>query len=216
MGRPLSFTERDQEIFEVLSRRVRVLSLSQIIRTWWGADCSTNESAHQRLSLLCAQGMLASRQVVARQLGRLVSPVAAWQPRMKMPDLGAIAWQLSKRWSIAPTRATIFYATAKCARLFGGRRKGNISRAFQLSHDLGVAEIFLNLRRVRPWLVRRWIDEDRFAPARRREKLPDAVLASSIEAVPDLVLEFAAGYNKSRLQEFHDDNEMRGLAYEIW
>lgn len=78
-------------------------------------------------------------------------------------------------------------------------------------------EMFLSIRRRRPELIQQWIDEDRLAPYRRGEKLPDAIIADHAGASPRLVLEFGSGnYGVDRLRAFHDDCELRGLPYEIW
>ena len=112
---------------------------------------------------------------------------------------------------------SVYFATPQLARRYGGRRRGHIPRAFQVSHDLGVTEMFLSIRRRQPKRIPFWIDEDRLAPFRRGEKLPDAILADSPGALPRLVLEFGSGnYGKERLLALHEDCEARGLPYELW
>ena len=213
----LFLTSRDQDLLEVLCRRVRMLSRQQIVRTWWSCEqFNYAAAATERLKRLCVAGFLIFRQVLARNIGELAAPVATWAPRQPTPDLGAVAWRLGRRWDIAPAVTTIYMASLRSARLFGGRRRGRIPRAFQVSHDLGVAEMFLAVRRTRPQASPLWVDEDRLAPYRRRQKLPDAVLAQKESGTPQLVLEFGAGYGKSRLLEFHYDNVNRRLPYEIW
>jgi hypothetical protein len=76
--------------------------------------------------------------------------------------------------------------------------------------------MYLAVRQLSPATALNWIDEDRLAPFRRHQKLPDAVIACDLRALPELVLEFGGNYPKSRLQAFHEDNEMRGLSYQIW
>jgi hypothetical protein len=76
--------------------------------------------------------------------------------------------------------------------------------------------MFLAVRRDRPALIKKWIGEDRLAPHRVGEKLPDAVVADSPEELPKLVLEFGGAYDKARLERFHLDCEERGLPYEVW
>lgn len=210
----LVLTPRDQDILSTLSLRVRLLTLAQIARTWWHETAST--AARRRLGQLREAGLLSSAQIVALHVGVLEAPIVCWGPAQPRPNLGAVAWRLKRRWSAAPQPAVIYFATRRCGQLFGGARRGKFARAFQVSHDLGVAEMFLAYRRTRPETVRRWIDEDRLAPYRRGEKLPDAVLATAPSAVPELVLEFGAGYGKSRVVAFHEDNLSRGLRYQIW
>jgi hypothetical protein len=193
-----------------------MLGLDQIARTWWSDAGVRRDAAARRLRELNLAGLLRTREVVAKNIGPLHRPLVSWRPGERIPDFGALAWRLHLRWRAAPVRETIILASPRLARRFGGRRLGRVPRAFQVSHDLGVAEMFLAARRFRPKLISRWIDEDRLSPFRRGEKLPDAVLADRPATTPRLVLEFGAGYGKSRLQACHDDCEMRGLPYEIW
>lgn len=212
----LRLTPRDQELLSVLCRRVRMLSCAQIARTWWNGQPKSEATAVERLDRLCAAGLLISRRTLVRNVGILTAPVLTWSPNGPLPDLGAAAWFLQKRWSAQPVVTTIYLATKRCSRLFGANRPGRVSRAFQVSHDLGVAEMFLALRRQRSSAVSFWVDEDRLAPYRHRQKLPDAVLARNAAAIPELVLEFGGGYSKARLVEFHQDNLHRQLPYELW
>jgi len=76
--------------------------------------------------------------------------------------------------------------------------------------------MFLAVRRQHPEFVSNWMDEERLAPYRRGQKLPDAAIVRSTAELPALVLEFGGDYSKTRLQQFHDDNESRGLPYQIW
>lgn len=76
--------------------------------------------------------------------------------------------------------------------------------------------MYFALRRLRPNAEKLWIDEDRLAPHRRRQKLPDAILAPSPAAKPLLILEFGGRYDKRRLLAFHEDAAERGVPYEIW
>jgi hypothetical protein len=76
--------------------------------------------------------------------------------------------------------------------------------------------MFLAVRQHNPEFVANWLDEDRLAPYRRGQKLPDAAIVCRAPELPALVLEFGGDYSKSRLQAFHNDNESRGLSYEIW
>ena len=214
--RLLLLTPRDCDLLRTLSLCVRMLSLRQIGRTWWARSHSPEEAALERLNRLIRAGWLWRCRTIALRLSPLTAAQVTWRSGRMAPEFGPAAWRLRQRWSSPTDPVTIFLATSRTARRFGGRRRDWISRPFQISHDLGVAEMFLAIRRLRPQRVPLWIDEDRLAPFRRRQKLPDAVLASSPSAAVQLVLEFGAGYSKSRLRAFHADNERRGLPYEIW
>ncbi|MBS0261572.1 MAG: hypothetical protein JSS02_06400 [Planctomycetes bacterium] len=123
---------------------------------------------------------------------------------------------MQKRWQFPARQTTIFVATARAAGMFGGHSKGALRRQFQAGHDLGVTQVYVCISRYNPSLLRWWIGEDCLAPVRRRQKLPDAVLSCSPDMLPYLVLEFGGAYDKTRVQDFHEDCEARGLPYEIW
>lgn len=210
---PLRITDRDAELLSILSLRVRILSHEQIVRTWWRAS---PHAALPRLGQLRQRGLLRERAASVIRIGERLLPLAVWSPGEPVPEFGPLAWALRKRWSSPVQPTTVYFATTLCARLFGGVRLGQVPRAFHVSHDLGVAEMFLALRRQRPAAVSLWIDEDRLAPLRRGEKLPDAVLASGPSSDILCVLEWGGLYSKKRLTSFHLDCEGRGLPYEIW
>lgn len=214
--RRLTLTPRDDEILDALSLRVRMLSLPQIARNWWSGAEHPQSAARDRLDRLVHHGWLSRTRALARQLSPFAAPQVVWSSGRWVPEFGPIAWRLRQRWSGPASIVTVYLATSRTARRFGGRRRDHIARPFQMAHDLGTAEMFLAVRRQRPQLVSRWIDEDRLAPFRRGQKLPDAVIAAAPSAPIELVLEFGAGYSKRRLAAFHRDNEARGLPYEIW
>jgi len=210
----LTLTSRDIEILRFLSLRVRVAARSQITRTWW-PDARGAHVVRRRLDKLESAGLIRSiRGLVA--LPVCIEPVCRWAPGDYRPDFGAIAWRLQRRFTSKPTTECIYSSTANGARRFGGVRRDYLAHPFQLSHDLGVAEMFFAVLAARPYLAERWIDEDRLAPYRKRQKLPDAVIADGPASAPSLVLEFGGAYPKHRLAEFHDDCQDRGLPYEIW
>ena len=216
MATGLSIAERDNDVLRTLSRFVRVASLPQIARFWW-SECANSElAARWRLRELECCGLLRHKIVQTIAFPPLTDPLIKWQPGEFIPDFGHLAWLLKSRWQCTRQSSHVYFATACAARRFGGRRQGRIPHAFQVSHDLGVAEMHFAIRRNHPNWVNLWIDEDRLAPFRRGEKLPDAVLATSPDAIPRRVLEFGGAYGKQRLQDFHDDCESRGLPYEIW
>lgn len=216
MTTQLSIMERDNEVLRTLTRWIRVASLPQLAKFWWSASVTREIAARKRLRELERCGLLRHKIVQTIAFPPLTDPLIQWQPGELIPEFGPLAWLLKRRWQCARQLTAVYFATAHAARRFGGRRQGRIPRAFQVSHDLGVAEMHFAIRRKSPDCVALWIDEDRLAPFRRGEKLPDAVLATSPDAIPRRVLEFGGAYGKQRLQNFHDDCEGRGLPYEIW
>ncbi len=209
-------TVRDCELLAMLCVRVRMASLNQIARAWWGVSDYQVAACQRRLTRLKRHRLLRAAQATLLDLAPLRQPLATWRPGERTPNLAGIAWSLQIRWRSSYRRATIYLPTVEAARRFGGGRSGRIKRPFQVAHDIGVAEMYFAVRRIRPTNVLLWIGEDRLAPHRRRQKLPDAILASSPATKPLLILEFGGRYDKRRLIAFHEDAVERGVPYEIW
>lgn len=208
-------SQRDQSLLLALCRCIRFASLEQLADTLWSECRDPRRSALARLHALERTGFIRSSQVRAVPLPALDSPLTRWRPGEWVPDFGELAWKLTRRWKQRPRLCRAFYATPRAANCLGGRRTGTIPRPFHVTHDLGVAAMFFAKWISVPNLPELWIDEDRLAPFRHGEKLPDALLGRDPER-PDCVLEFGGQYGKSRLQAFHDDCDERGLPYEIW
>lgn len=209
-------TKRDADLLTMLCGSVRMASLDQIARACWGASKYHVTACRRRLLRLSKHGLLAATRAVILDVAILQRPFMTWQPGERMPNLAGVAWSLNRRWSSGYRSATIYYPTMAATRRFGGGRSGRIKRPFQVAHDIGVTEMYLAVRRLRPRLLSLWIGEDRLAPYRRRQKLPDAILATGPAAKPLLILEFGGRYDKRRLIAFHEDAAERGVPYEIW
>ncbi len=209
-------TKRDAELLTILCGSVRMASLDQIARACWGASKYHVTACRRRLARLTNHGMIAATQAVILDVTMLHQPLMTWRPGDRMPNLAGVAWNLRRRWMAGYRPATIYYPTMAGTRRFGGVRSGRIKRPFQVAHDIGVTEMYLAVRRQRPRVLSLWIGEDQLAPYRRRQKLPDAILATSPASKPLLILEFGGRYDKRRLIAFHEDAFQRGVPYEIW
>lgn len=207
---------RDTEIVRTLCLNVRLISVSQAAETWWEPTEAGQGNARRRLRRLAESGLVALTTVIAHPVSALLAPVVSWSPGDPEPNCGAVAWQLQRRWRDPVRSTTTYLATRRAASLFGGRANGKLKHRYQATHDLGVTAIYLQLKRTRPDLAEHWIGEDLLAPYRRKQKLPDAVVADHPGTTPSLVLEFGGAYDKQRVKDFHHDCERRALAYEIW
>lgn len=209
-------TLRDSEILAALCTKVRLFTLGQIARTWWAETKDAEAAARRRLSKL-AEGELVQRQrVLAAPLPLLEAPVMAWRPGQAVPDCGAAAWLLQSRWTRGPRATSVYTATRLATRRYGGSAASKMKATFQATHDLGVSQMYLNLLTNKPEQAELWVSEDTLAPYRRKQKLPDAVLAKRAGDRPQLVLEFGGQYDKRRVLAFHQDCEQRKLPYEVW
>jgi hypothetical protein len=209
----MPLTLRDHELNIALSQKVRLLGLQQIATNWWNGETA---NARRRLKQLVSAGLLHRVEVAARTLPSLSQPVVIWRPGMEPPDYDAVSYKLQRRWQSLPVRpCTAFVASDHAARLYGGKNRGDLKHPLQATHDLGVAQVFLQLRATaRPW-AEAWRGEDLLADTRRGEKCPDAFIVNDQGQIV-CVIEFGGQYNAERICDFHDDCSRRALIYQIW
>jgi hypothetical protein len=210
------FTARDEDIVKTLVLKVRMLSLDQLAEGWWQPTATGKANARRRLAMFARTGMVRRAHVQARPLPEMSSPIAVWKPGQAGPDFAAIAWRLQSRWQKPPRRTTVYVATQKAANQFGGRLRGLIKHDLQATHDLGVAQIYLQMLRTNPKDAEQWIGEDVLRLARPRQKIPDAIIAAGPDRSTRVVIEFGGAYDSSRVRHFHRDCAQRKLPYEIW
>ncbi|MFM9960799.1 MAG: hypothetical protein ACKV2Q_06200 [Planctomycetaceae bacterium] len=208
----LTLNERDHELLHALVRKVRVFTQRQIAEHWWQADLA---NARRRLKQLAEAGLVARVTVHARPLPELAQPVIVWRPGQPAPDCGRAAYELQRRWLGKALRsATAFIATQAAAQLLGGKHRGEIHQPTQVTHDLGVAAVWLRLHRTAPQWAEAWQSEDLLAHTRRDEKCPDAFLVQDGRIVA--VIEFGGSYDAERVRAFHEDCVPRALPYQLW
>jgi len=211
-------TPRDVQILEVLTKRVRVLSLDQIARTWWTGSSNPPRIARERLRTLSAQGLVEVQLLPAYPELPLTSPVLSWHPKQVEPDFGAVSFKLQSRWKKDPVLTTCVSATKLAVSRFGGHG-GRAPRAVELSHDIHMAAVFLRYRERHPEILKHWTFEEQVKAERRRDlaprglKLPDAFLR-----LPEgsRAVEFGGAYSKEKLLAFHAYCKEYQFPYEIW
>ena len=207
-------TDRDSELLDALAFRVRMLSLEQIAGAWWGGSSDPRRFARRRLGPLSRAGLLEEREVLARPLLDLSAPEFAWSPGDPGPDVEAISYRLKSRWTEKARRTPVFIATKRTLAELGGAG-GKLPALGQETHDLHMGTIYLRRLREDPAAAEAWVGEDVFAPKRRGQKLPDAVLLGPAGEVT-LAVEFAGSYGSERVAHFHEDCAERGTPYELW
>ena len=209
----LPLTQRDFALLIALVQNVRLFSLRQVTDHWWSGETA---NARRRLRQLADADLVARVEVQARTLPELERPVIAWRPSADVPNFDAVSHQLQKRWqSLAVRPCSAFVATEHAARLFGGRNRGELKHPLQATHDLGVAQVWLELHKnATPW-ADAWKGEDLMAETRRGEKCPDAFIVNALEQVV-CVIEFGGQYHAERVREFHEDCASRELPYQLW
>lgn len=203
-----------------LTHKVRLLSLAQIARTWWNPSPAGVANARKRLTVLTGNNTLSPDHFMLRLHVNahseliLGGPLFSWNPGELTPDFGALSYRLQSRWTEAIKPTTIYIATEKAARHFGGFG-GKLRRPLQVTHDLHVAQIYLHLLKSNRPAACAWISEEQFSPERRHQKLPDAVLRDKNGEIT-LVIEFGGAYDTKHVERVHRDCVTRSLPYELW
>jgi hypothetical protein len=212
-GAGFRLSERDHEILDTLTHRVRVLSLIQIARTWWPS--ADPRDAVRRLETLQGAGLLYLFQVLSHPEIALREPQISWQLGERPPDFGSASYRLKARWNRSPTSAWCAIATALSARSRGGHG-GRFPRESEITHDIHMAAVYLRYRSHDPSCVQNWRSEARILWERgglKNEKLPDAILDTS---EGQRIIEFGGGYAKQKLERFHAYCERIATPYEVW
>jgi len=223
-------TDRDGEILEALTHKVRLLEISQISNAWFrqaGGSRSdiASPAATRRLTRLVDAGLLRREKVNAHRLLKLEGPVLTWQAEQPRPsDFGAVSYQLKNRWSNAVRETCVFVATRRAANLFGGYG-GRIKYITQVTHDIHLAEVYLHLRRTAPATASTWIGEEILNKHQSEyfgvsnhvgaRKAPDAALILNGEKAAH-VIEFGGAYSKARVKSFDTFCFENNLSYELW
>lgn len=94
MSDRVHLTNRDSQIIEALTQKVRLFAQRQIAEHWFGGEMV---NARRRLKRLAAIGLVTRLSVQARPLPPLERPLACWRPGEPEPDFGAIAYRCQER-----------------------------------------------------------------------------------------------------------------------
>jgi hypothetical protein len=195
---------------------VRLLSLSQIARTWWPDSAHGLEHARRSVRRLEGFSLLRRVELLVHPELPLEAPVAVWQPGSAEPSFGQVAYRLQARWKEPPQLITAVIATKAAANFFGGFARPDPRRVEQ-THELHLSTIFLRLLKTNPgvnahWVTEAWLRRQR--PDAPGEKLPDALIRDPQNG--DRIIEFGGAYKRPKLEAFHAFCTSRSLPYEVW
>lgn len=206
-------TDRDQEILQALSIKVRLFSQTQIADHWFEGD---KANTRRRLRQLADEGLVTRVMVRARTLPDLTRPVITWRPGDQVPDFGRASYALRGRWTGRSVRTVSTYIAARrSSQLYGGRGDGELKKPAQAGHDLGVSQVWLQLAASSTDMADAWRGEDVMAHTRRGQKLPDGFIVNSNDRVVG-AMEFGGSYDQDRVAAFHVDCCERDLPYQMW
>lgn len=208
------FTPRDRDILATLVRRVRVLTLEQIARTWFAHTVTPRRHADIRLVRLERAGLIHRDSMIAHPELLLDSPMAVWIPGREPPDWVDLARRTACRWSAAPQSCKLVVASKLAGTWLGGRG-GRWPRPMELSHDISLAGVFLKIRAQHPDRAAAWVSEDLLGRCgfERADRRPDALIDAQ---VAPRAIELAGLYRPDKFRSFHAFCENQNLAYEIW
>lgn len=166
--------------------------------------------ARQSLRQLEAAGFATLRLVVVPGMLSLKTPLLKWQPGDPTPRFDRLAWLVASRWKGPPEKVLIASATAAARRALGGRFGGRPLRRTEVSHDLHVTSLFLNMVRDEPERAEQWVHEDcREASRQIADVVPDAM-------IEETAIEFGGKYRAEKLRTIHRSHAIAGRAYELW
>lgn len=203
----------EEQILRALANDVRVLSLTQVARTWWSDTKWGRSRAKAAMTELDASNWLQIHRSLARPVVELHQPLLSWSPQDETPDFWELSRTLHRRAAKAASMTSFVFASARTVAMFGRGRAPSV-KLTQMTHDLHVAEVYLWYR-TNGHSARNWISEDRLPrdwPLRAR---PDATLTND-EGEFHRAVEYGGDYPPSRLEELHEGLSSIHLKYEIW
>lgn len=210
-----TLSDRDKQILVALTRKVRLLSVSQIARTWWTETSDPERNARRRLSELERGSLVKIIEISAHPELPLPCPEFVWKPGEPEPDFGPLSYRLQSRWIEPAAGISAVVATRASANLFGGKVT-RLPREDEQNHDLHLGALYLRFLKLFPVQAEAWLSDElirRTRPDRRGEKLPDALVELNGK---QHVVEFGGAYSKDKLKRFHGFCRWKRYSYEIW
>lgn len=212
--------KRDKRILESLLTCVPVMSFNQIAEYFLQSDEANTRRALERLIKL---DLIEEISCASRVSPRLDGPIVNWNPGEIAPDPYRIANLLQSRWErLRLVRRVHYTIGARMRNLFGIPHPP--IRPLQVSHDFGVAEVYLLYcaRLLKP--TQRWIGDIAYRNAQSPEisrlistgsQKPDALVVENSGLIVKAI-EFGGVYNAKRIIKFHQWCQRKEVSYEIW
>lgn len=209
-----------QEMLNILSMSVPLMSIRQISCEFYHGDRANSARSLRRLK---QHSLLRVIQLIGRTPPFQGEPLVIWKTGNSPPSFGRLAAQLERRWRNQPVhRHTCFTVGERFCHLFGYTQPK--LRQLQVSHDLGLSELYLRSRHQFEKEQETWVGEIAFAycPNPAIQKLledggqkPDAIVLNKNGEV-SRAIEFGGFYTAKRLERFHRWCQRKGIPYEIW
>ena len=106
----LLWTERDLDIIETLTRRLRLLAIEQIARIWW-PRAGSRRVIRRRLRVLADANLIHRTIANVHPLLDVSRPLAQWSPGDDEPDFWKVSQDAKNRWQSASRPHEVFFAT---------------------------------------------------------------------------------------------------------
>jgi hypothetical protein len=154
-------------------------------------------------------GLVEPVRIFARPPLDLQEPLAVIRPGEPEPDFDALAYAATKRIE-APREYTVYRASAKAARLYGGTVPP--SHPLQCGHDIQLSSV-VEAHRKRGTIIDNWISEDRLQSLKKLlPKIPDAL----VFGLPIIAVEVIGDYPATRIREFARAFNGYDWTVELW
>jgi hypothetical protein len=208
----MTLTPRDLDIAVTLARRVRLMTLDDLVRVWW-AESYSFQTAWHRLRELAAGGWVQLARVNLRTVPA-TDPLFVWSPDRPAPDAGAVSAAARARWAGPAVPTAVAYAGRRAANVYGSTA-GRPPAVNHRDHDAHLGAVYAGYRERRPHEADHWVGEDARPKAGFRVKDPDALLVDA-EGRTYRVIESAGGYSPDQVEAFHAHCADLDLPYELW
>jgi hypothetical protein len=201
-------------VLECLANKIRAVTAEQVARLLLQPGLAASRVV-RFLAPLVEKDLLSRFDLAIKLPPRLAGPSWIHVPGDPFPDFDEQARWAQRRGEVEPTLTTIYVATPKGRNLFGGDMRGQVE-ACQLSHELGVTEMFLAVCGASPTLEEAWRPEDLLPPNGFQEVDYDAELHSS-NGDPIVALEYCgASYDADRFERLVLGTYLRRLVLELY
>lgn len=211
-------TDRDRTICDSLALRVRLFTVGQISRGFFGGD---DRYAQRRVHRLVEIGLLRLTQMAVRSTPPLERPLARWNPGDAPPAFQRISSCLIRRWTYRPLQYLSVVTLGPKVEGPSRRRESiGVPAPFAAGHDLALSELFLRFISASPERDVRWIGEAGFELdwpelGCSGGSIPDAMIRDA-EGKPGLGIEIGGLYSPVRLSRLHETFKTQGVPYELW
>jgi hypothetical protein len=194
-----------------LDAHVRIMSLEQLASAAFLDARDPRRAARQLVHREVARGAWQLATGMARPLPILIEAIYTSVGGV-IPEPGRLSYRARARWTL-PYRATSYVMSAESRQ--HDRQVSSIRRprASELTHDLGVTAIYLELAVRDPKRAAGWLHEDQL-PDISSSVRPDAVI---LEMTGDTTyLDFLGAYSTSKVSGMLTRYVKSGMQFEFW